>query len=153
MGLSIQDAIKKAGPLLALAIPAQKELDDRNEDIVKICDTVKESLDDGFQWDDLLVFFTDVVPELIEMMDEVSHLKGLEKRGFCTGALTTVYFVIDPDIKKLPEFIERRVEAWAVPKLAAMAVDAAFKMRDRMQKKSEEASKDSNPETETPASE
>ena len=129
---AIRGAINQAAPLLAMVLPAQHKLESRNEDIVKLCETVKGILADGFQWDDLLDIFTEVAPDLIELMDDVDDLDGSEKHEFCAGALATIYFVFNPDIKGVPEFIESRAEAWAVPKLANVVVKGAFKMRERI---------------------
>ena len=62
----------------------------------------------------------------------------MENREFVVDAIWVIYKHYDPNIPWIPEWIENKLEQVVVGKLAEAAVEAAYKMYQKMKDKDEE---------------
>lgn len=129
MGINLDKlkaAIVKAGKIKALIDPIKVEA--HMPDLEEALDAVHNVFGDGFQWADVPAFIGEVVPEFMDVARKFKEETGAEKKQFVVDAVVATYFYYDPNLPWIPEPFESKIEAWAVPKLATAAIEAAYKI-------------------------
>lgn len=128
MGINLEKfkaAIVKAGQLKALTDPIQVE--SHMPELEEVLDKLHDVFGDGFQWSDIGDFIGEVVPEFMDVAKKFKEESGEDKKKFVVDAVVATYFYYDPDLPWIPEWIEVKLEKWAVPQLASAAIEAAYK--------------------------
>ena len=129
MGINLDKlkaAIVKAGKLKALVDPIAVE--SHMPELEEALDSVHKVFGDGFQWADIPAFIGEVVPEFMDVAKMFKEETGEQRKQFVIDAVVATYFYYDPNIPWIPEPFESKIEAWAVPKLAEAAIEAAYKI-------------------------
>jgi hypothetical protein len=122
----LRDAIVKAGKLGALDDPITVEAN--MPELEEVLGKLEDVFGDGFQWSDISLFIGEVVPEFMDVANKFKEETGEQKKQFVIDAVVATYFYYDPDLPWIPEWIETKLEKWAVPQIAAAAIEAAYKI-------------------------
>jgi len=130
----IRGKIENVVSVLELSKSQSKTLSDNERNIRDICNQLQETLGDGLQWSDVQDILGEIVPGLVEMIDDYTELEGSDKKAFVVAAVTVIYKNFDPNIPWVPEPFETKLENWLVPKLAAGMVESAYKMYKKYKK-------------------
>lgn len=92
--------------------------------LVQLTEDLDDIFGDGLQWGDISAVFTRVVPKVMQIAESLGGRTGKEKKAFVIDAVYVLYKHYDPDIPRIPNFIENRLEAWFVPMATEMIIDA-----------------------------
>jgi hypothetical protein len=126
--------------------PYGEEFDEAYEKIEVVIEAIKDSLEDGFQLKDVVLWAPHTI-EIFELAQEMFDEVTPEK---ITALTQYVYWAVDPDLPWVPDWIEDKVEKWAVIELALpLAVNAVW---EAIKKKDEkDAEKAAEGDEEAPA--
>lgn len=104
--------------------PYGVEFDASYDKIEEIIAGVKESLEDGFQFSDIAEW----TPMILKAYDVAKTIFEEDvDRARVTAMAQYIYWAVDPNLPWIPEWIENKIEKWAIIELAIpLAVNAAW---------------------------
>lgn len=104
--------------------PYGDEFDAAYDVIEEIVNDFKATIEDGFQfsdiaeWAPMIIKAYDVAKDIFE--EEVDRDKVIAMAQY-------IYWAVDPDLPWIPEWVENKIEKWAIIELAIpLAVNAAW---------------------------
>lgn len=136
MGIDIGKLLGKLGDLRD-DLGMGDSVEEKMPEIAKVLEDLDDIFADGLQWDDAGKVLGQVVPDLMDVADGLEGTSGAEKRQFVVDAIWIIYKHYDPNIPWIPEWIENKLEQVVVGKLAEAAVEAAYKVYQKMKDKDE----------------
>lgn len=122
--MSLLDKLKAkvkdvAGNLLTDGVDVEEKL----PDLVALTEDLDDIFGDGLQWDDVSAIFVRVVPRVMQIAESFGGRTGKQKKEFVIDSVYVLYKHYDPNIPRIPDFIENPLEAWLVPLLTELVID------------------------------